>query len=100
MATYAEILAISLEDGIRQKVYVACIIAADKIRAEPEGTTNHAQRLAWAKSVYMNTEATGNAMTKSVLAQNAGITATAIRAASDAAVQTAVDASVNLFALG
>lgn len=98
MATYAELLTASSNDILRQKIRVACIIAAEKVRTESGATTNHANRLLWAKAVFANPEAEGNRMIWAVLAQNAAQTYAVIIGASDTAVQTAVDAAVDVFA--
>ncbi len=98
MATYAELLTASANDALRQKVRVACIIAAETVRSEAEATPNHANRMLWAKSVFMNPEAEGNRMLWAVLAQNKAAALAAILAASDAIVQTNVDAAINVFA--
>lgn len=98
MATYAELLSAASNDALRQKVRVACVISAEKVRTEAGTVTNHAERLAWAKSVFANPEAEGNRMIWAVLAQNANATSAAIIGATDAAVQSAVDAAVDVFA--
>jgi N-acyl-D-aspartate/D-glutamate deacylase len=98
MATYAELLTASGNDALRQKVRVACVIAAEKVRNEATSVANHAGRLVWAKTVFTNPEAESNRMLWAVLAQNAGATVSVIINASDAAVQTAVDAAVDVFA--
>lgn len=98
MATYAELLGASANDALRQKVRVACVIAAEKVRTEGSGVTNHAARMVWAKAVYANPEAEGIRMVWAVLAQNSAATAAAIIGAADATVQTAVDAAVDVFA--
>lgn len=98
MATYAEILTASSNDVLRQKVRVACVIAAEKIRTELTSVLNHTNRMAWSKAVFANPEAEGNRMVWAVLAQNASATLAAITGASDATVQNAVDAAVDVFA--
>lgn len=98
MATYAELLTASGNDALRQKVRVACVLAAEKVRTESTSIANHTSRLAWAKAVYANPEAEGNRMVWAVLAQNAAQTLAVIIGASDASVQTAVDAAVDVFA--
>lgn len=99
MATYLELLAASGNDGLRQKVRVGCTIAANAVMLEDVATTNHAGRLAWAKSVYENPEAVGDRMLWAVIAQNSNATLSQITGASDAAIQTAINAAVNLFAV-
>ncbi|MEO8753124.1 MAG: hypothetical protein ABI624_10640 [Casimicrobiaceae bacterium] len=98
MATYAELLTASGNDMLRQKVRVASVIAAETVRSESNATPNHANRLIWAKAVFANPEAEGVRMIWAVLAQNKSATLAAITGASDATVQTAVDAAVDVFA--
>lgn len=98
MATYLELLGAQGNDTLRQKVMVACFVAAEAIRTEAGGTVNHANRLIWAKSVFIDPERAGNSMVWAVLAQNQSQTLANILAASDAAVQTAVNAAVDVFA--
>jgi len=100
MATYAELLTASANDVLRQKVRVAVVIAAEKVRTESTGVANHANRLTWAKGVYAGPETEANRMIWAVLAQNAAATFAQITGASDATVQTAVDAAVDVFATG
>lgn len=98
MATYLELLQAQANDTLRQKVRVACVVAADAVRVESYGTANHANRLAWAKGVMQNPELAGDAMVWAVLAQNAAVPLANILGASDAAVQTAVAAAIDLMA--
>lgn len=98
MATYFELLGASSNDAFRQKVRVACVIAAEKVRTEATSTANHVARMAWAKAVYANPEAEGNRMVWAVLAQNAAATLTAIIGADDATVQGAVNNAIDVFA--
>lgn len=100
MATYAEILSASENDVLRNKVRVACVIAAEVVRVEATTVANHANRLLWAKSVYVAPDAVARSMLWAVLAQNAAQTLAAIIGATDAAVQTAVNAAVDVFATG
>jgi len=98
MATYAEILTASQNDVLRQKILVACVIAAEKVRTELSTVTNHAARLAWAKAAYANPEAAQKGMVMAVLAQNSTFTLAQIIGATDVTVQAAVDAAVDVFA--
>lgn len=100
MATYAELLQASEHAGLNAKVRVACIIAAEAVRTESVGTTNHANRVKWAKAVFANPLQEAPRMLWAVLAQNSGATLAQIQAASDATVQTAVNAAVDVFADG
>lgn len=99
MATYAELLTIATtSDVFRQKVRVACVIAAEAVRTELGTVTNHALRLVWAKAVFANPEAEGNRMVWAVLAQNAAFTAAQLTGASDATVLNAVMTAIDVFA--
>lgn len=98
MATYIEMLSAAANDTLRQKVLVACLVAAEKIRLEATGTTNHALRLVWAKAAFANPEAESLRMVRAVVVQNAAFTLAQIIGATDASVQTAVDAAVDVFA--
>jgi hypothetical protein len=99
MATYAELITLSGNAGLLDQVKVACIVAADTIRAELDTTLNHTARLSWAKMVFESPANTATAMLWAVLAQNRALTVAQISGASDAAVQTAVNSAVNLFAV-
>ena len=99
MAFYLELLTAASNDTVRQKVRVACIIAAETVRGEQTSVPNHTARLAWAKAVFDNPEATGEKMLWAVLAQNKSASLAAITGASDAAVQANVDAAIDLFAV-
>lgn len=95
MALYTEILTAARDDTLNQKVRVAVVIAAEVIRTEAAGTANHANRVAWAKTVYQSPEAVAERMIWAVLAQNAAVSLPTILAASDATIQTAVNAAVD-----
>lgn len=100
MATYAELLTASENATLRNKMRVAVVIAAEKVRVENGATANHANRLIWAKSVFAEPDVAARAMMWAVLAQNAAATLAQITGATDATVQTAVDAAVDVFATG
>lgn len=99
MATYDELLLASEDASLRKKIKVACVIAAETIRNEAGATVNHAARLVWAKSVFQAPNAESDRMMWAVLAQNKAAALASIIGASDATVQTAVDAAVNVFAV-
>jgi len=100
MATYQELLSAVENPTLNQKVRVACVISAETVRTEVPGTPNHVNRLIWAKGVFVNPVREGERMLWAVLAQNKGATLAAILGATDAQVQTAVDAAVDVFATG
>ena len=98
MATYAELLQASENDTLNRKLRVAVIIAAETVRTESPATTNHTARIAWAKQVFANPIAEAQRMLWAVLAQNQSATLAQITGASDATVQSAVDAAIDVFA--
>lgn len=98
MAAYDELLLASEDAGFNKKVRVACIVAAEKIRVESTSVTNHAARVVWAKAVFADPVAEARRMSWAVLAQNRAFTYAQIVGASDASVQTAVDAAIDVFA--
>lgn len=103
MATYSELYQIANDGGatspLRQKIAVACIVAAETIRTENPATTLHTERLAWAKAVFRDPLGESLRMTWAVLAQNAGQPLANINGATDGAIQTAVNNAVNVFAV-
>lgn len=98
MATYAELLQAANDDGLRQKVMVAVLVAAEVVRTENAQTVNHANRLAWAKSTFQNPEPARDSMVRAILVQNRAVPVATILAADDATVQTAVNNAVDVFA--
>lgn len=100
MATYAEIRDLFTDSSLRNKVSVACIVAAEAIRNEDAGTTNHANRLIWAKEAFSNPLTTSEEMLMALLAANKDETVATIQGASDAAIQARVNAAVDVFADG
>jgi hypothetical protein len=93
MATYSELIQAAGNSDLIDKVRVACVIAADAIRANGAAT---AAEKAWARSIFDNPESGQRAVLWSVLAQNKAATLAAIVSATDAQVQTAVDLAVPL----
>lgn len=100
MATYAELLLASENETLRNKIKVANVIAAEVVRTEANGTPNHDNRMVWAKTVFTDPEGTARRMVWAVLAQNSTATLAQITGASDATVQSAVNAAVDVFANG
>ena len=98
MATYQELFDLRSNDALRNKISVACIMAAEAIRTEDPGTANHANRLVWAKAVFADPNGEANRMLMAVLAQNAGFTVAQITGAADSVIQSAVNDAVDVFA--
>ena len=100
MATYEELYGLRNDSGLRNRVVVACIISAEGIMSEDGGTPNHANRLIWAAAVFASPTQEAERMYWAVLAANKDATIAQIQSATDAAIQTNVDAHVDLFAIG
>ena len=100
MATYNEIYSLHTQSELKNRVTVACIVAAEGIMAEDGGTANHANRLIWASSVFANPKTEAERMYWAVLAANNVADVDVIIGATDAAIQNNVDNHVDLFATG
>lgn len=100
MATYAELLQATENAALYNKIRIAVLLSAEIVRLEAVGTANHANRLLWAKAVFLNPDAEAKRMVNAVIAQNAAVTLAQITGASDSTVQTAVNAAVDVFATG
>lgn len=100
MATYAELYNLHNDSGLKNKVAVAVLVAAEAIRIEDGGTTNHTNRLIWAASALQNPQSEAIRMYWSVLAANKDLSVAQIQGATDSAIQSNVDAAVDLFATG
>ena len=100
MATYTELFDLKNNSALRNRVLVACAIAAETIMAEDGGTTNHANRLVWAAGVFASPKGEAERMYWALLAANKDTTVANIEGATDAAIQSAVDDHVDLFATG
>lgn len=100
MATYAELRSLFKHNELRNKVDVACIVAAETVRSEDSGVPNNANRLIWAKRVFSNPRGVSEEMLMALLAANKDVDTAAIITASDASIQAKVDAAVDVFADG
>jgi len=99
MATYTELEGLRNDTALFGKVRVATWIAAEIIRNEAPATPNNVNRLLWAKAVFEGEEGKARQMFWAVLAANKDVALAAITGATDVAIQTAVDAAVDLFAV-
>lgn len=100
MATYAELRELWSNSTLRNQVEVACWVAAEAIRTEVDTTDNHVNRLLWAAAVFASPVSHAKLMLGALLAANKDLTVAAILGAEDSAIQTRVDAAVDLFATG
>jgi len=100
MATYTELRELFSDSTLRNRVEVACVVAAETIRTEAPAVDNHANRLVWARAAFTNPSGIRDAMLKALLAANKDAEVTSIQAVSDAALQTLIDAAVDIFVDG
>jgi hypothetical protein len=87
MATYTELRQQFSNDTLRNRVAVACVIAANGALT---GTPTLAQQK-FANAVFSNPDSVGEKVLMSVLATNSANTVAQISAATDAQIQTAVN---------
>ena len=100
MATYEELYNLGSDSAFRNKVAMACCVAADAIRVEDGATDNHANRLICAKQALQNPVATAENLHFAILVANKAVPVAAIQGASDSAIQGNVDDCVDVFAQG
>ena len=91
MATYEELYDLRTNDVLRHKVAVAAVVAA---QAKLAGTPT-AGEAEWARGVISSPGGTADQLVHLVLAANKSLDVSAILSATDAAVQTNVDALVD-----
>lgn len=105
MATLLELIAIydtetSADITLLRKISAAVFLQAEVIRLESAATTNHANRLIWAKQAFQEPTGKAREMYAALLAANETATQTGIRNATDSAIKTAVANAVDIFATG
>lgn len=100
MASYVELYGLHNDSELKNRVTVACIVAAEVVMDEDPGTTNHANRLVWAGLVLANPQLEAKRMFWALLAANKDTNLENIQAATDAQIQSEVNAHVDLFATG
>ena len=100
MATLLELRSLLRDNVLHQRVEAAVLVAANAIRIELATVPNHANRLVWAKQGFANPVGKVEGMLSAVLAANSTATVAEIQGATDAIVQSNVNAAVNLFADG
>lgn len=100
MASYIEINDLMRNETLLGRVATAIAVEAVAISNESPTVTNHANRLLWAKKALINPKGMAQFILPALLGQNASATVAQISGISDAQVQSAVSATVNLFADG
>lgn len=88
MATFTEIRQQFANDTLRNRVSVACVIAANNALS---GSPTAAQQK-FAEAVFSNPDSVGSKVLMAVLAANASLTVAQISAVTDSQLQTAVNA--------
>lgn len=107
-ATYDELKIALGNQPLKDKVHVSVLISVDKVvRGDDVGAgfdpANHDNRVAWARRVMSNPEggpATATLFFPLLIASNSESPISAIMGATDASIQSQVDAMVDLFAYG
>lgn len=100
MATYQELFNLGSDSAFRNKVSVAVCVAADGIRVEDAATTNHDNRLIWAKQALENPRSVAQNMHFAILVANKAASVAQIQGATDELIQSSVDACIDVFAQG
>lgn len=100
MATYQELFDLRRNQALLDKITVAVQIAAETIYAEAGGTTNHANRVIWAREATQHPRAMAEVCMSLVLAANKSNSVAQITGAADSAIQTNVDNLVDDLADG
>lgn len=85
------------DDSLKAKVEKAMLVIAKEIENEDVGVTDHAKRLAVAKSIYSNPQSSRDKFLRAMVAANAGATIANILGADDAAIKSAVRNAWNTF---
>ena len=96
MATYDELYLLSQNGPLKNKVTVACLMAAEMIRTELTSVPNHAARLVWARKALENPDEVAVAALRAALVQSSANSVAQINGATDAALQIAVNNAIDL----
>lgn len=97
MATYKEIYDLRSNSDLRNKIAVAVLV---KAQALLDLTTPTAKQVTWAKDAIGNPDAVAATLLNYLLAKNVALTTAQISAATDAAIQSAVNPVVDAIISG
>ncbi len=100
MATYQELFDLRRNQVLLDKVTVAVVVAAETVYAEAVGTSNHANRIIWAREAMTNPSGMAKVFMGPVIVANKAATVAQIVGAADTLIQTNVDDVVDDFADG
>ena len=105
MATYQELRGLFGDSDLTEKIEVAVAIASNTIAAGDDDSAPfdqtagaHDNRVRWAAAAITNTRNEALRIQKLVIADNAALTTVQILGASDSAIQSNVNASVDVIA--
>ncbi len=98
MATYKELFTLRGNVDLTQRIAVALTIAADGIRTEASSINGHALRITWAEKMLNGIDGEARKALRFLLAANKSATVAQITGTTDTAIQTNVDAVVNILA--
>lgn len=98
MATYTELRTAFGDTDFRNRIEVGMTDAAYQVIAEDDATPNHANRLKHAFRVLENTAVEAERMAKAILTKNKAFTIQQIIGATDASIETQIEALWNEFA--
>lgn len=96
MATYSELHDLLNDSGLLDKIEVAVIVAAHSFVGG--SAVNQAQLDKWSEQTFSSPRNMAKRLIPFVLAANAGATVETIQSAADNAIQTNVNAAIDLFA--
>lgn len=100
MATYVELFTLQSDATLLQRVTSALNVASVTVFEESGSTPGHDRRVLFAKAIVSNQTNTAQAMLKFLLGKFNANTVAQIQGATDAQLQTEVNAAINLFATG
>ncbi len=96
MATYTELHDRSHAAALINRIAIAVAVEAEVIRTEANSVMNHQLRLDWAKESLNDPHSMAERMIWAMLAQNKDKTPVEIDASTDAELQAAVSAAVDI----
>lgn len=98
MATYLELKSLAKDSDLQDKTEVAVWIWAEEIITESPSTTEHAKRVTLARRIFSNPYRFMQDVLPALLAANKAVAVAGITGATDAVVQSAVDAVLDVWA--
>ena len=97
MATYAELYDLRSDETLLNRITVAAAIKAQSLI---DGVVPTAAQIAWANETIVDPRSKARALINYVLAANESATVAQIKAATDATIQTNVDAAADALIAG